>query len=200
MRLVKVSQKTHMSPLAGPSTVEHGPMSSIVCFPCPKGPPCCRGQMGIPSMMAGPGWGIRTLTSRLHPGFVLNSTCSLWPIQRMVRRRGSPPGPMALLLPLHTNSQLLILTSYSLCEPWLCSLESWSPPTLFLYHLSLGLEAPPCFIICQSWWVWPLLLPLPCSPPLALMKISLSINRCLPSGRVRGREAQCSKDWEGVWY
>ena len=86
-----MSQKTHMSPLAGPSTVEHGPMSSIVCFPCPKGPPCCRGQMGIPSMMAGPGWGIRTLTSRLHPGFVLNSTCSLWPIQRMVRRRGSPP-------------------------------------------------------------------------------------------------------------
>lgn len=156
--------------------------------------PLHRRQMGIPSMMAGPGWGIRTLTSRLHPGFVLNSTCSLWPIQRMVRRQGSPPGPMALLLPLHTNSQLLILASYSSCEPWLCSLECWSPPTLFLYHLSLGLEAPPCFIICQSCWVWPLLLPLPCSPPLALMKISLSINRCLPSGRVRGWEAQCSKD------
>lgn len=36
-----MSQKTHMSTLAGPSTVEHDPMSSIVCFPCPKGPPRC---------------------------------------------------------------------------------------------------------------------------------------------------------------
>lgn len=145
--------------------------------------------MGIPSMMAGPGWGIWTLTSRLHPRFVLKSTCSLWPIQRKVRRRGSPPGPMALLLPLHTNSQLLILASYSLCEPWLCSLESWSPPTplsvpsvpwvgssTMLYYLSvlMGVASPATFTLQST---------------SSSDENITSINRCLPSGKMRGWEA-----------
>lgn len=145
--------------------------------------------MGIPSMMAGPGWGIWTLTSRLHPRFVLKSTCSLWPIQRKVRRRGSPPGPMALLLPLHTNSQLLILASYSLCEPWLCSLEPWSPPTplsvpsvpwvgssTMMYYLSvlMGVASPATFTLQST---------------SSSDENITSINRCLPSGKMRGWEA-----------
>ena len=126
--------------------------------------PLHRGQTGIPSSMTYPGCEIPALTSRLHPGFVLNSTCSLWPIQRKVRRRGCLPGHMALLLPRHTNSQLLILASDSSCEPWLCSLESWSPPTPFsvppvpwvgsptvLYYLSILMGvASPATLTLQS--------------------------------------------------
>ena len=175
-------------------------MSSVICFPCPKGPPRC-----TEGRWASQAWWLVLAGGYGHwlPGFT--QVLFLTPPVACGQFREWWGGEDFLLDPWPYCS-LCIQTLSCLFWPRILRvnpgsvLSSLGPLLpLFLCHLSLGLEAPPWCIICQSWWVWPFLLPLPCSPPLALMKISLSINRCLPSGRVRGWEAWCLKDWEGVW-
>lgn len=195
-----MSQKTHVSTLAGPSTVEHDPMSSITCFPCPKGPPRCtegrRASQAVRLVLA-------VRYRHWLPGFTQGLFLTPPVACGQFRERWGGEG---VFLDTWPYCSLCIQTLSCLFWPRILRVNPgsvlWSLGPLlplFLFHLSLGLGAPPCCIICQSWWVWPLLLPLLCSPPLALMKISLSINRCLPSGRVRGWEAWCLKGWEGVW-
>lgn len=149
-------------------------MSSIVCFPCPKGPPRC-----TEGRWASQAWWLVLAGGYGHwlPGFTQVLFLTPPVACGQFRERWGGKG---LLLDQWPYCSLCIQTLSCLFWPRiLCVnpgsvLSSLGPLLpLFLCHLSLGLEAPPWCIICQSWWVWPLLLPLPCSPPLALMKISL---------------------------
>lgn len=95
--------------------------------------------------------------------------------------------PVAVLFPVYPDPQLLLTwASHSWFEAWLCSLESWSPcspvsvsPVLWVgsscMHTALLISLDGCGL---SW------LPSPCSLPLALIKVSLSLH--LRAGRVEG--------------